>query len=406
MKLSRKARTEVEVREVRLIWGLSIASIVIYINLYLVQGILPLIAATFDVEITHSTLLLSVTSFTMAFSVLLYAVLSDRIGRKLPLMISLYLLLLSVLVMIFVTDFSHLVILRLIQGILLASVPAIAMAYFKDQLSQGAMLKAGAIYIAANSLGGIAGRLLGGALSIHFEWQQVITVILVISIIGVMMVDRLLPSRNFNAEKQHHSNKFPKLTLEDMKGFLLHLSNPKLRGLYLIGGLAFMVMVNQFSFIQLRLLAAPYEWGRFEVTLIFLCYLSGTVASFYSSSWIAMFGRKKLLRLSVLLMCIGSAVTLFNSVIAISLGFLITSFGFFFIHSGCNSWVANSVRTHRAKATSIYLCCYYLGAALGGPLLMPFWHRWGWSGVVLGSIMLLMVHLLLKVCCTLLVERK
>ena len=124
--------TNIKNKELRLIWGLSIASVVIYINLYLVQGILPLIAETFDVDISHSTLLLSVTSFAMAFSLLFYALLSDRIGRKTPLMISLYLLLLTDVLMIFVADFPSLVLLRLLQGVLLAAVPAIAMAYFKD----------------------------------------------------------------------------------------------------------------------------------------------------------------------------------------------------------------------------------------------------------------------------------
>ena len=38
----------------------------------------------------------------------------------------------------------------------------------------------------------------------------------------------------------------------------------------------------------------------------------------------------------------------------------------------------------RAKATSLYLCCYYLGAAIGGPYLMMFWHEAQWRGVVMG----------------------
>ena len=116
-------------RELKLIGGLSIASIVIFINLYLVQGMLPLIAGTFSVSKSHATLLLSVTSFTMAFSLLLFAVMSDRIGRKRPILISLYLLVIVDIVAIFIADFSQLVALRMVQGALLASVPAMAMAF-------------------------------------------------------------------------------------------------------------------------------------------------------------------------------------------------------------------------------------------------------------------------------------
>jgi len=387
-----------QAREIRLIWGLSIASVVIYINLYLVQGILPLIADTFDVATSHATLLLSVTSFAMAFSLLFYAILSDRVGRKAPLLISLYLLLLSDLMMLFVAEFSQLVVLRLLQGGLLAAVPAIAMAYFKDELSQGAMLKAGAIYIAANSVGGIAGRLIGGGLSLYLSWQELMSVILLLSLFGVIIVHHLLPSRIrplaslTDKKTTPFANKTPNLfRATDFKGFRLHFEDPKLRNIYLIGGLAFLVMVNQFSFIQLHLMSSPFSWGRFEVTLIFLCYLSGTIASYYSVRWIKRFGRERLFKLALLLMVSGSVVTLFDTVGSICVGFLLTAFGFFFIHSSCNAWVAQRAKLHRAKATALYLCCYYLGAALGGPYLMPFWQHWGWSGVVLGSIIALAV---------------
>jgi len=387
-----------QAREIRLIWGLSIASVVIYINLYLVQGILPLIADTFDVATSHATLLLSVTSFAMAFSLLFYAILSDRVGRKAPLLISLYLLLLSDLMMLFVAEFNQLVVLRLLQGGLLAAVPAIAMAYFKDELSQGAMLKAGAIYIAANSVGGIAGRLIGGGLSLYMNWQELMSVILLLSLFGVIIVHYLLPSRirplaSLTDKKTSPlANKTANLfRATDFKGFRLHFEDPKLRNIYLIGGLAFLVMVNQFSFIQLHLMSSPFSWGRFEVTLIFLCYLSGTIASYYSVRWIKRFGRERLFKLALLLMVSGSVVTLFDTVGSICVGFLLTAFGFFFIHSSCNAWVAQRAKLHRAKATALYLCCYYLGAALGGPYLMPFWQHWGWSGVVLGSIIALAV---------------
>ena len=83
--------------------------------------------------------------------------------------------------------------------------------------------------------------------------------------------------------------------------------------------------------------------------------------------------------------------TLFDTVATIYIGFLISSFGFFLIHSSCNAWVAFIAKQHRAKATALYLCSYYLGAAIGGPYLLPFWQQWGWQGVVLGSMLCLSI---------------
>ncbi|MCL1051721.1 MFS transporter [Shewanella abyssi] len=375
-------------RELQLIGGLSIASIVIFINLYLVQGMLPLIAETFSVSKTHGTLLLSVTSFTMAFSLLLFAVMSDRIGRKRPILISLYLLVMVDICAIFIGDFSQLVALRMVQGVLLASVPAMAMAYFKDELGGHVLLKAGAIYIAANSIGGIAGRLLGGIMSEYLQWHEAMMLLAALSLFGTLLAAIMLPESQFVKPKLE----FGKLSLQsDLKGFCEHLANPKLRLIYLVGGVAFMVMVNQFSYIQLHLMASPFMQGPFEVTLIFLCYLSGTYASYRSAKWISELGIKGVFSLSVIALMLGSLFTLFDSVLTIYLGFLISSFGFFLIHSSCNAWVAFIAKQHRAKATALYLCSYYLGAAIGGPYLLPFWQHWGWQGVVFGSMICLSV---------------
>ncbi|QYK14897.1 MFS transporter [Shewanella rhizosphaerae] len=381
--------------QLRLIWGLSLASVVIYINLYMVQGMLPLIATSFSVSPAHATLLLSVTSFSMAFALLFYATLSDKLGRRKPLLWSLALLVVADLMLIWVQDFSALVAVRLFQGILLAAVPAIAMAYFKDLLDTSVLLKAGAIYIGANSLGGIAGRLLGGLMTEYLTWVEAMGLVSVLTLAGAVGVLILLPRLDrVRIRRRQHKSGFG---LADLKGFGLHLGDATLVKLYLLGALAFMVMVNQFSYIQLHLMQAPFGWGKFQVTLIFLCYLSGTYASFRSAKWVTRLGRQPLFILSAVMMCVGSLVTLGDTSSAIVIGFLLSSFGFFTFHSVCNAWVAQRAQQHRAKATALYLCSYYLGAALGGPFLLPFWQHWGWSGVVAGSLTLLSGVILLVV---------
>ncbi|MFQ6370383.1 MFS transporter [Shewanella sp. YIC-542] len=378
-------------RDNRLIWALCVASVVIYINLYMMQGMLPLIAEQFQVSMARSALVLSVTSFTLAFSLLIYAVVSDRIGRHKPIVWSLWGLALSNILLIYVSSFEALVAVRLLQGVLLASLPAIAMAYFKEQLQPQTMLKAAAVYITANSCGGIAGRLLGGALSQYLNWQGAMWLLLAVSLLGVMLTSWLLPSAS-NATKHEHRARhwqFGQKSRIDLRGFLRHLQDHQMRLAYIIGGVTFMMMVNQYSFIQLRLMAEPYSWGRFQATLIFLCYSSGTIASYFSARWIIRYGQLPLFKVSLLLMLAGTLLTLMENQVAICLGFLLSSCGFFVTHSCCNSFVAMRANRHRAKATSLYLCFYYLGAAVGGPYLMWFWQHSAWQGIVAGSMLLL-----------------
>lgn len=381
-------------RDTRLMWALCVASVVVYINLYLMQGMLPLIAEHFSVSGSRATLILSVTSFSLAFSLLIYALVSDRIGRHRPIVVSLWLLAISNLLLIWLQDFNGLIWVRLLQGVLLAAVPAIAMAYFKEQLSPSTMLKAAGIYIMANSIGGIVGRLLGGVMSQFFSWQESMWLLFLVTLAGVALTSYLLPSgADANAVSHLRSqaisaSKRMRL-MKDFHGFSHHLTDPQMRLVYAIGGLTFMMMVNQFSFIQLHLMAIPYEWSRFQATLIFLCYSSGTIASYHTAKWLARFGQHKLYQWSWCLMLSGSLLTLFDTTVTICVGFLMTAAGFFLTHSCCNSFVAMRASRDRAKATSLYLCCYYLGAAFGGPYLMLFWHEAEWRGVVIGSLTLL-----------------
>lgn len=379
-----------QLRDKRLIWALCIASLVIYINLYMMQGMLPLIAEHFRVTSARATLVLSVTSFTLALSLLLYALVSDRIGRHRPIVLSLWLLAFSNLPLVLIDDFQVLLALRLLQGVLLASLPAIAMAYFKEQLKPQTMLSAAAVYIAANSFGGIIGRLIGGVMSQHFDWQSAMLVCFGFSVVCVAITHYLLPKTRDAVKRERNTRRWSIRhdLADDIGGFVHHLRDSQMRLAYLIGGITFMMMVNQYSFIQLHLLEA-FSWSRFQATLIFLCYSSGTVASYFTARWIKRHGQMPLFSLSLLLMLLGSLVTLFDTQVAICLGFLMSSGGFFVTHSCCNSFVAMRATSHRAKATSLYLCVYYLGASAGGPYLMWFWHHAGWQGVIIGSLVLL-----------------
>jgi MFS transporter, YNFM family, putative membrane transport protein len=384
-----------------LIWALSVASVIVYINLYLMQGMLPSIAEQFAVSAPRATLILSATSFSLAFSLLFYALLSDRLGRRSPIVLSLWLLALSNVGLLLVTDFAMLFCLRLLQGILLAAVPAIAMAYFREQLAPQFMLRAAAFYIAANSIGGIAGRLLGGLMSQLLDWQGAMLLLILLTVLGVGVVTYLLPPAPNGRivafqDRPHHSwTRFRSGLGDDLHGFAGHLQDKSLRLVYLIGGLAFMVMVNQFSFIQLHLMAEPFHWSRFEATLIFLSYLGGTFASYKTARWVGKWGALPLYRFAALSMMLGTLLTLVDTQLFICLGFLLTASGFFSIHSCCNAQVAIRAQNHRAKATALYLCSYYLGASLGGPYLMLFWQQGLWLAVVIGSLIILSVMALL-----------
>ncbi|WP_234400286.1 MFS transporter [Shewanella marina] len=371
----------------QLIMALAVASVVIYINLYLMQGMLPLLAEHFDVALAKTPLVLSVSTASVAIGVLFYALISDWVGRKQPIVVSLILLSLSNLLLFWISSFEQLLWLRVLQGLLIAAIPAVAMAYFKERLTIIQFAYAAAVYIAANSIGGISGRLFGGFLSQYLSWHQAIACFVGVTFVGVVVTLWLLRAQS--QIKVDHVGPFN--LWRELGGFGYHLKDKPMWMTYLIGGLAFLVMVNQFSYIQLHLMATPFNWSRLEVTFIFLCYLSGTLVSYYSARLINALSIERLFHIAAGLMLLGSCITLFDTLAAIWVGFFVSCSGFFMCHSCCNKWVAERAMVHRAKATSLYLCSYYLGAAIGGALMLPFWHQYQWTGVVAISISMLLL---------------
>ena len=102
-------------------------------------------------------------------------------------------------------------------------------------------------------------------------------------------------------------------------------------------------------------------------------------------------------RLTLSLMLVGLAITLFEPISLILVGILIFTFGFFAAHSLASGWVGQRARQAKGQASSLYLFSYYLGSSVAGPLGGAFWYWGGWHGVALFIGGLLLVALMIGV---------
>jgi YNFM family putative membrane transporter len=127
--------------------------------------------------------------------------------------------------------------------------------------------------------------------------------------------------------------------------------------------------------------------------MLFLTYLTGSLASAGSGRASVWFSQPTCMIIGILLLMLGSLLTLIGQLPMIISGFLINSFGFFLTHSTLSSWVSQHALKARASASSLYLVFYYLGASLGSFYLEPFWQWAGWSGVVLASLLVFILTL-------------
>jgi YNFM family putative membrane transporter len=147
------------------------------------------------------------------------------------------------------------------------------------------------------------------------------------------------------------------------------------QGFFLMGG-----FVALYNFLGFHLIRAPFQLAPSVVSLMFLAYLAGTWASSRAGAEAARFGRKRVLLVAVSIMMIGVAMTLSDNVIAVLIGLVVATAGFFGAHSTASGWTGQAP-VGKAQASSLYNLFYYGGSSAIGWLGGVAFDARGWTAV-------------------------
>lgn len=362
-------------------FGLFIGSFVSFCNLYLFQPLLPLIVEHYQVSAAHANWVLAAATLTLALSLVPCAIYSESIGRRKVMLMSLYITPIVGLSVLLSDNLTLLIISRGIMGVALAGYVAVAVAYMAEEFTPKVFMMAVGSYIGANSLGGITGRIYGGMMGEHFGWQAAVIGMAIFSLVVAILVTLWVPpQKNFTPKNIPLSS--------HIKEAINHIRTPKLWIAMLIGGLNFALFVNLYTVMGFRLVAEPFSLPVGLVSLIFLCYLTGTITSRLSGTWSQYFSPISGMVLGALVSFAGMLVALIPNVFAMLISLLLISSGAFFLHSLAYAWVSSKATTAKASATALYLVHYYAGGSLGGFYLIYCWQHGGWDTVVLGGSVL------------------
>jgi YNFM family putative membrane transporter len=161
-----------------------------------------------------------------------------------------------------------------------------------------------------------------------------------------------------------------------------HLADPLLLRLYAIGGLFMTVFGAVYTVIGYRLVAAPFSLPQGLVGSVFVVYLVGTVSSAAAGRLVGRLGRRGALYLAVGTTTAGLLLTLLDALVAVLLGLVLITAGFFAGHAVASSSVSRTAKTGRAQASALYQSSYYLGSSAGGTLGAVAFHAGGWGATV------------------------
>ncbi|MFF8607424.1 MFS transporter [Streptomyces sp. NPDC015346] len=360
----------------RMSFALFAAGVAAFALLYSTQALLPAISAEFGATASAASWTVSAATGALALLVLPLSALSERFGRRAMMTASLVVAVVVGLLIPFAPNLEWLIALRAVQGAALAGLPASAMAYLAEEVRPKALIAAIGLFVAGNSIGGMSGRIVTGWAAQAWGWRAGLLAVGLLAAAGAVVFRLLIPkARHFTP-----GSRGPKALAGAVRP---HLSDPLLMRLYAIGALFMTVFGAVYTVIGYRLAEAPFSLPQGVIGSVFLVYLVGTVSSAAAGRLVGRLGRRGALYLAVGTTAAGLLLSLADALVAVLLGLVLITAGFFAGHAVASSSVSRTARTGRAQASALYQSAYYLGSSAGGTLGAVAFHAGGWAGTVL-----------------------
>lgn len=365
----------------QIVIGMALGAIIVFGNLYFFQAMLPLLAIKFHATTTNTNWVFAASTLGLSVFLIPCSIFSESIGRRKMLFFGLFSLPVIGVLMLFCNNLFELTLLRFLQGLSMAAFLAVAVAYMIEELSSAAFSKAMATYVAANAFGGLLGRVSGGILADLFGLNISLVCMICCTLMASLLVHQRLPHQlRFNPSVGMHWH--------HARSVVRHFKELSIWLVMLIGALNFMLFVNLFSVINFRMVAPPHQISVAAASLIYLCYIPGTISSTLTAHWKNHFSVPSGMAFGGLLSMMGMLTASVNTVPMMLIGLTFIASGGFFIHTLAYAWTSEQAKSGKTSASALYLVHYYVGGGLGGFYLLHFWETNGWLGVVLASLVL------------------
>lgn len=326
--------------------------------MYLTQALLPSISENLHVSPTTAALTVSATTGLLAVAVVPVSIISERVGRRRVLQVSVLAATVLSLVLCLAPGIESLIALRALQGVAVAGVPAVTMTFLAEEIHPSHLGRVMGLYIAGTTLGGLFGRLIPSWFLELTDWRGAALAGAVVAFVLAVVCAWALPAqRNFTPKK---------ITLRhEITAFRRHWGNPRLVPLFILPFLLMGVFVSLYNYLGFYL-TERFGISELWAGMVFLLYLSGTWSSTRAGVLATKYGSGQVLTGASFLSVVGLLIALVPNLWGTVVGVLIFTASFFAAHSTASSLVGARAEGDRAEASSTYVMSYYLGSSILG----------------------------------------
>jgi predicted MFS family arabinose efflux permease len=346
------------------------------VDLFATQAILPSLARHYQVSPAAMGFAVNAATMGMAIAGLAVAFFSRRIDRRLGIFVALALLSIPTALLAAAPDLTTFTLLRIAQGLCMASAFALTLSYLAEHCSAGESAAAFAAYVTGNVASNLVGRLLSAGLADHLGLAANFYAFAALNLAGAVLVWFYL-GRAAPAPMGVPGRSPLSIWAE-------HLANPALRSSFAIGFLILFAFIGTFTYVNFVLARAPIALTPMALGFVYLVFLPSVVTTPLAGRAVARFGARPTFVASLGLAVAGLPLLLAPHLAPVVAGLALVAVGTFFAQATATGFVGRVATTDRGSASGIYLACYFLGGLVGAAVLGQLFDRLGWAASVAG----------------------
>lgn len=348
------------------------------VDLFATQAILPGLARHYHASAAAIGLAANASTLGMAVAGLLAGALGRDVERRRGIVVSLALLAGPTLLLAFAPSLAAFAALRILQGLCMATVFTLMLAYLAERCTRTGAATALAAYVTGVVASNLVGRLVAATVAAALGASGSFVVFAGLNLAGAAIVAASLsggaPMRVARAAPF-------------WAGWTRHIRDRALLRLFAIGFLILFGFIGIFSYVGFVLARPPFALSMSALGLVFLVFAPSMATTPLAGRAVDRFGPAASLGAACALAIAGLPLLLLQSLVPVLVGLALVGIGTFFAQAVATGMVGRTADTEKAAASGLYLSFYYCGGMAGAALVGQLFDRFGW-GSAIGTVAL------------------
>ncbi len=345
------------------------------VDLFATQAILPSLVRHYQVSPAAMGLAVNACTMGMAVSGLLVALFSQRIDRRLGILVSLAMLAVPTALLAVAPGLGTFTALRVLQGVFMASAFTLTLAYLGEEYSGADAAAAFAAYITGNVASNLVGRLVSAGLADHFGLAANFYIFALLNVAGAVLV-------YFSVHRAPPMPAIAATTASPMTTWANHLRNRQLRAGFGIGFCILFAFIGTFTYVNFVLTRPPLSLSPMQLGLVYFVFLPSIFTTPLAGQAVQRWGTRATLWGGLGIALTGLPLLIAANLVAVLIGMILMGVGTFLAQATATGFVSRAAPSDRAAASGLYLASYFFGGLIGSAVLGQIFDRHGWTACV------------------------